>query len=315
MANKKKILILGVGGFIGRNLANFFTDKNYIVYGTYYKKKPNIKNVQLTKTNLLLKKNIEKLFNNKEIVINAAAITTGAKDIISKPFIHVTDNSIINSLVTRVAFEKKIKHVIMLSCTVMYKSSRNPIKEKDFSLNEKINDKYFGGAWMKIYMEKTSEFFSRFGVNKYTIIRHSNVYGPYDKYDLNKSHFFGATIRKVFDAKKNIVVWGDGTEKRDLLYIKDLCEFINLAIKKQKSNFRIYNVGFGKAYTIKKIVKQIIKISNKNLAITWNNKAPTIKTQISLDCSLAKNEIGWAPKTSLTKGIQKTIDWYSKYKK
>ena len=65
------------------------------------------------------------------------------------------------------------------------------IKDYDKKLDFFINDKYFGGAWMKIYMEKTSEFFSRFGVNKYTIIRHSNVYGPYDKYDLNKSHFFG----------------------------------------------------------------------------------------------------------------------------
>ena len=59
-----------------------------------------------------------------DIVINAAATTSGAKDIVSKPYIHVNDNAIINSMLTRAAFESKIKHVIIFSCTVMYKSSK-----------------------------------------------------------------------------------------------------------------------------------------------------------------------------------------------
>ena len=73
---------------------------------------------------------------------------------------HVTDNSIINALVLRAAFEK-IKHLIMLSCTVMYRSSNKPISEKDYKENQRPYDKYFGGAWMKVYMEKTAEFFSK----------------------------------------------------------------------------------------------------------------------------------------------------------
>ena len=67
------------------------------------------------------------------------------------------------------------------------------------------------------------------------VIRHSNIYGPYDKYDLDKSHVFGATITKVMTNKNNrIEVWGKGTERRDFLYVDDLVDFISLAIKKQK---------------------------------------------------------------------------------
>ena len=67
---------------------------------------------------------------------------------------HVTDNSIINALVLRVAFEKKIKHLIMLSCTVMYRSSNKPISEKDYKENQRPYDKYFGGAWRKFIWKR-----------------------------------------------------------------------------------------------------------------------------------------------------------------
>ena len=68
----------------------------------------------------------------------------------------------------------------------MYRSSKNKIKESDLNLNNEIYPNYFGGAWMKIFSEKMSEFYSRLGRNKYTVIRHSNVYGPHDKFDEKK---------------------------------------------------------------------------------------------------------------------------------
>ena len=66
-------------------------------------------------------------------------------------------------------------------------------------------------------------------------MRHSNIYGPYDKYDLEKSHAFGATMTKVMTAEDDqITVWGTGEEERDLLHVDDLIQFIQLAIYKQK---------------------------------------------------------------------------------
>ena len=87
---------------------------------------------------------------------------------------------------------------------------------------------------MKIYVEKLCEFYSKFGVNKF-LIRHSNIYGPYDKFDLKKSHVFGATVAKIMNQKnKFIEVWGNGSEQRNFLHVDDLMNFIDLAIKKQK---------------------------------------------------------------------------------
>lgn len=308
---KKKILILGANGFIGKNLAEYFSqNKKFITYGTYNIRKPLIKNVKLIKVNLHNNKQIGKVFENKSIVINCAAITSGAKDIISKPYIHVSSNTIINSNVISQAFEKKVNHLIMLSCTLMYSSSKKLIKETDLDLNKKIYDKYFGGAWMKLYMEKMTEFFSKISKNKFTIIRHSNLYGPYDKYDLSKSHVFGASINKAFSSKKKFVILGNGDEKRDLLYIDDFIQFVNLVIKKQNKKFRIYNCGSSNYISVRNLVNKILFLSNKKLKIVYNKKFQSLKTFVKLNCNLAKKELGWTPKVTLEKGIERTIKWY-----
>jgi len=76
--------------------------------------------------------------------------------------------------------------------------------------------------------------------------------------------------------------------------------------------FRIYNCGYGKSYSISAIIKKIIKISQKKISIKYDTTKPTIKTSLSLNCNLASRELGWKRKTSLYKGILKTIQWWKK---
>ena len=111
-----------------------------------------------------------------------------------KTFIFLFDNE-------RVSLNKCVKYLssILSFCSVMYESSNKKMKEKDFNPNGRIYPSYFGGAWNKIYFEKMCEYYSKISKTKFTVIRHSNVYGPYDKFDLDKSHLCSATIKKVLD--------------------------------------------------------------------------------------------------------------------
>ena len=109
-----------------------------------------------------------------------------------------------------------------------------------------------------------------------------------------------------------IKVWGTGNEKRDLLFINDLIDSVKLSIKNQKSKFEIFNIGSGKAISIKNLVKKILKISNKNMLIEFDKIKPTNKFSVSLDCKKAERLIKWKPKHSLEKGIELTINWYKK---
>jgi nucleoside-diphosphate-sugar epimerase len=177
-----------------------------------------------------------------------------------------------------------------------------------------IYEKYFGVGWTKVYVEKMCEFFAGLGKTKHTVIRHSNTYGPHDKYDLEKSHMFGATITKVMEAENHseIVVWGDGSTERDLLYVDDVVEFIDKAIKNQQNMYELYNVGYGSSFSVKEIVQKIIKISGKDITIKFDLTKPSINTKLALISKKAKNQLGWEANNSLEEGITKTINWYKK---
>ena len=192
----------------------------------------------------------------------------------------------------------------------MYQPSDVALTEEDFSAADEIYPKYFGVGNTKVYIEKMCEFYSRLGRTKHTVIRHSNIYGPHDKYDLERSHVFGATVTKVMTAKNKVVMWGTGEEKRDLLHVDDLCRFVKLAIKNQQDSYELFNVGLGTAVAIRDLVQKIITISGKDLKIESDLTKPTIKTSLFLDWKKAFTKLGWCPEITLDRGIEKTIEWY-----
>ena len=311
--NRKRILICGATGFIGRNMAEHFSQQEeYYVMGTYFKSQPyDCPNLDWVEADLTDAETVAEITKNVDILIQAAATTSGSKDIVNEPYIHVTDNAVMNSLIFRSAFANSVSNLVFFSCTVMYQSGEKPLREIDFDANQKLIPNYFGVGWTKVYLEKMSEFYSRLGQTKYTVFRHSNIFGPYDKYDLEHSHVFGATVAKIMATENgHIIVWGIGEEERDLLYVSDLVHAVDLALKKQKHDFRLYNIGSGSSISIKNLVAKIINASGRKLSIKYDTTKPTIKTKLCLDCGLALKELGWQPKISLEEGILKTLEWY-----
>ena len=312
----KNILICGATGFIGRNLLEFYNKKDYNITATYFKTeftRPFLEypNVKWVKCDLRNPDDVKSVMNGIDIVLQFAATTSGANDIVNRPYIHVTDNAVMNSLILRECYEQNVEHIIFPSCTVMYQPADYAQKESDWNAQDEIFPTYFGVGNTKVYIEKMCEFFSRLGRTKHTVLRHSNMYGPHDKYDLEKSHVFGATITKVMTNKDGVLnVWGTGEGGRDLLHVDDLVNFVDLSINKQESNYELFNVGLGKATKIIDLIKKIIKHSGKELKIEHDLSKPTIPTSLFLDCSKAKKLLGWEPSVDIDDGIIKTIDWY-----
>ena len=308
---KTKVLICGATGFIGRNVAEYLSKREDLeVYGTYFNS-PRYEHEQigLIRADLTDRLDVERVTKDKDIIIQMAANTSGAGKIKTIPHIHVTDNAVMNSLVLRAAFENEVKHFIFPSSSTVYPSSNTPLKETD---RIDINSVYYGSANTKLYSEKMCKFFSRQGRTKHSVLRQSNIYGPHDKFDLERSHVFGATLTKVMKAKDgdSIKVWGTGEEKRDLLYISDLVKLIEEVIDRQDSTFELFNVGSGRYISIGKLVEKIIKHSGKKLKIEYDSSKPTIKTNLALDSTKARDFFNWSPKISLDEGIRKTMDWY-----
>ncbi len=312
---KKKVLICGATGFIGRNMVEQLAKRDdFEIHAVRFNRPEyHCPNVHWHQADLRKPEDIERVIQGIDIIIQAAATTSGSKDIVTRPFIHVTDNAVMNSYLFRAAFEHKVKHVIFFSCTVMYQSSDKALKETDFNANKPLHPRYFGVGNTKLYTEKMCEFYAGIGETKFTAIRHSNIYGSHDKFDLERSHVFGATITKVMTAKDKITVWGTGDEERDLLYIDDLVNFVELALANQPAKYSLYNCGYGEAISIKDLVHKIVAASGKSLKIEHDLTQPTIKTSLYLDCSLAKKELGWERKINLEQGIVRTIQWWKSH--
>ena len=312
--SKRKILVCGATGFIGRNVAEHFAQQEDVEVTGVCHNRPAFKDtgINWVQADLTQPGDVRRVVQDIDIVIQAASVTSGVKDIVSRPFIHITDNAVMNSLLLRAAFESKVDHFILFSCSVMYPSSDRPLKETDFNVDTEMHPKNFGGAWNKIYFEKMCEFFSSQGTTRFTAIRHSNIFGPHDKFDLEKSHVFGATVTKVMQASSpgKIVAWGEGKEERDLLYISDLVEFIQRALERQKEPFFLCNVGRGQSVSIKDLIRKVITASGKDISLEFDKSKPNIDTKIALDSTLARERLGWEPTVTLEEGIQKTLAWY-----
>ncbi len=313
---KQRILVCGATGFIGRNIAENYAAEGSFELHAVFNKRPPFDNARIVwhQCDLTDPCEVTKLFEivKPTKIIQAAATTSGAKDIVTTPQIHVTDNVVMNSYIFRAAVENKAQHLVFFSCTVMYQSNNQPIAEDDYDANKCVHPRYFGVAHTKLYLEKMCEFFSGLGKTKFTAIRHSNIYGPHDKFDLNRSHFFGATITKVLTSIGEITIWGSGEEARDLLHVDDLVAFVRKVFVRQEKQYQVYNCGYGRSETVLNVVKQIINSSGKSVVIKHDFNMPTIKTNLCLDCSRAQADLGWCPEISLEDGISSTITWWQK---
>jgi len=309
----KKMLICGANGFIGKNMLEHFCDKYQIRAVDLNIPQNSSQNIEWVRADLTKVEEVKKVMQGIDVVLQYAAVSTGIKDAIERPYLHVTDNVIMNSLLMREAFEQKVENFIFPSCTVMYDAAENPVVEEDFKGVIDENSVYFGGGGMKIYLENVCKFYSKLGKTKFTAIRQSNLYGPNDKFNLEKSHVFAATVTKVMQAKEGgkVFVWGDGSEAKDFLYVKDLAKFVEIILAAQKSQFELLNLGSGEAISIKNLVENIIQASGKKLQIEYDLTKPTRKVslRINIDKALAW---GWKPSVTVSNGINKTIEWYEK---
>lgn len=152
---------------------------------------------------------------------------------------------------------------------------------------------------------------------KYIAVMPTNLYGPGDNYDLQKSHVIPALIRKMHEAKmrgdKEVVVWGTGTPRREFLYSDDLanaCVFLmNLEDEKYDSlitndDAPLINIGYGEDSTIDQIAGIISKITGFGGKLAFDPSRPDGTPQKLLDSSRIKG-FGWKPAFNFEEGIER----------
>jgi GDP-L-fucose synthase len=311
MNKENKILILGATGFVGRNLVERLYNEGYTNlrnHGFNRKLEGFGESVQ---GDLRDEEFVNKIMEGVDVVFHCAASTSNAVDTIYSPLLHVTPNVIINALTLEKAYKNNIKKFIFLSSSTIYpESGERAVLETD-NIYESIYKTYYPVGWMKRYAEVLCKMYSEILINpmQTVIVRPANLYGPHDKYDLDKCHVTPASIIKVATRLNPIPVWGDGTEIRDLLYVEDFVEALQLIMEKEE-NHEIYNVGSNCGYSVNHVIDVLKEIEGLDSPIEYvNNKAPMIPTRL-IDSFKVYDKLGWSAKTTIYEGLEKTLNWY-----
>ena len=307
MINKKsKIYIAGHKGMVGSSLLRLFQKNGYSNLLTRTKKQLNL--LDQSKTYAYLNK------QKPEAVIIAAAKVGGihANNKFRADFIY--QNLQIQNNLIHGSYLAGVKKLIFLGSSCIYpRDCKQPIKEEYLLTGplEQTNEPY---ALAKIAGIKMIENYNRQYKINYLCLMPCNLYGPNDNYDLNTSHFLPGLIRKIHNAKlkksKEVVVWGDGKPKRELMHVDDVAKAC-LFFFKNKPSSPIINIGSGEEDSIKSFAKKICEIIGYSGNIIYNNKMPNGTPRKILDCSIA-NRHGWKPTILFEEGLKST---YSNFKR
>lgn len=144
----------------------------------------------------------------------------------------------------------------------------------------------------------------------------TNLYGPHDHFDLERSHVIPALIAK-FDAAaaagdRTVTLWGDGTQTRDFLYVDDFCQAVIAALTHNTRTMAvpIINLGTANDITIRDVATIVANAFRYAGEIVWDNKAPGGQQRRRVSHFLASQVLGWQPTTSFYDGLNATIQWY-----
>lgn len=312
----KRAVITGGAGFLGSNIAKVMSEKGYGVFASYHSGKPEhpIENVTYVKADLLDPLQCDSLLEGKDILIMCAAYVGGIADMQKNPHALINNNTRININTLEAAYKNKIKKCIFISSGAIYPELKGPAGENDAFTGDPI-DKYYILGWSKRFAEILCRIYSQKmgSTMDTTVLRIDNVYGPYDTFEGDKAHVVPSLVRKVVSGDNPIVVWGDGEEKKDFLYVEDLAKAVYLAVE-NCCGFHEYNVARGKNNSINQVLDILLEINGcREKAIEHDLAKPSSISERNLNTGKIREELGFQAETGIREGLEKTVQWYKKY--
>ncbi len=303
--NGKRVIVTGGAGFLGR----FIVDELKLK-GCRHIMVPRSKDFDLRKLS-----DIKKLLKQEkpDIIIHAAAVVGGIGANRENPGKFFYDNLMMGVQLIEEARLSGVKKVTAIGTICAYpKFCPVPFKEEDIwnGYPEETNAPY--GLAKKMLLVQSQAYRQQYGFNSIYLLP-VNLYGPGDNFAPNSSHVIPALMKKCLEAKKNgdlsIDVWGSGKATREFLYVQDAARGIVLATEKYNKSEPV-NLGTDSEISIKDLVATMMRLTGFKGKVRWDAGKPDGQPRRRLDTSRAKKEFAFEAKTSLEKGLKKTINWY-----
>lgn len=304
MTPESKIFVAGHRGMVGSAVVRCLKKKGYA----------NVVVRTRQEVDLLDRAAVRRFFEAErpEVVVDAAARVGGIVANYERPVEFLVENLTIQNNVIQAAADFGVSKLLFLGSSCIYpKLAPQPIREDALLTGplEPTNDAY---AIAKIAGIKLCQAYARQYGKNFLSGMPTNLYGPFDNFDLHTSHVLPALIRKAHEAKKSgaaeLPVWGSGTPRREFLHSDDLADACVFLLENYNSP-DVVNIGFGDDVTIRELAETVCDVVGFGGNLAFDSSKPDGTPRKLMDSSKLFS-LGWKPRIALRDGIRDAYAWF-----
>lgn len=302
------ILVTGGAGFIGSNLTEQLVAEGHSVIVLDNMHTGSISNLTSVKDKIKLVqgncKNIGKALPKNIDAIFHFGIPSSTPMYKANPYL-VGETIKEATAIFEYAKENKVKRIVIAGSSSVYNEQPPPHRE---GMPIKVTDFY---TEARLAIERLAELYRKLFDVSSIILRFFSVYGPHEE---AKKQYANMITQFIWNFKRNEppIIYGDGNQTRDFIYIQDVVDACLLALT-CNIQYDIFNVGTGKAYTF----NQIIEILNRKMTLNIKpkyipNPIKNYVTHTLADTKKAEEKLKFKAKYTLEEGIEKLLQYYNK---
>jgi len=304
----QKVVVAGGLGFLGTNVVFAFQKKGYSIEVCSRRTGVDIQSFAQ------IREFLEKA--KPDIVVNCTAHVGGIAYNAKCPVAIYEDNLLIGFNLVKAAVQCKVNKFVNVMPNCTYPGEALIYRESEWWDGPMHPTVLTYGMPRKALWVQTWAYKLECGFNAIHLVL-PNLYGPRDHFDIVRSHALGALVRKIVDAKfnneKQVQIWGTGTPVREWMYVEDAAEGIVIATEKI-SEVEILNLGSGQGCSIRELAEMVRRTVGWQGEFVYDTSKPDGAPQKILEVTEMKRKLEWFPKTTLSEGICKTVEWYLEHR-
>lgn len=301
MPEPKRVWVTGGTGFFGGHIARRLGDRAIVT------SRHEVDLLDLDQVERFLRQ------NPVDAIVHAAALVGGIQFHSAHPGRVASDNLRMGLNVLDAAARHRKPHVVLISSACVYADTVPiPMKEADIPSGTPGEPTGPYGIAKRTLHTVAHGLEREFGLSS-TILIPINLYGPGDHFEEARSHVVPALLKRAIEARdrgaQELVVWGDGSQTRDFLYVEDAAEGVERALNPVHAG-QEFNLGSGRETSIRELAETIRRAVGFGGELVFDASKPGGSPRRALDPMKAAKSLGFQARTELEEGLRKTLAWW-----